>query len=137
MSLKPGDQRFRRAVRGFYAWLGSLVFAAAAPIAAGMLIDAGTLTARVLAVFLGSISWLPIAWVIVVIIRAGDEFHRRLYLVSLSIAFGASLVALTTLDWAVRAEFMHRPPLSVLWVLFALLWLVSLFVCKRQFERVS
>jgi hypothetical protein len=137
MSLQPSDQRFRRAVRGFYAWIGSLVFAAFAPILAGMLIDAGTLSTRVLAVVLGSIGWLPMAWVIVAIIRAGDEFHRRLYLVSLSIAFGASLVALTMLDWAVRAEFLHRPPLSVLWVTFAVLWLVSLFVCKYRFERAS
>jgi len=28
--------------------------------------------------------WLPVAWVIATIIRAGDEFYRRLYLVSLS-----------------------------------------------------
>ena len=41
------------------------------------------------------------------------------------------------LDWAVRAEFIHRPALSVLWMTFALLWLVSLFVCKYQFERIS
>jgi hypothetical protein len=81
--------------------------------------------------------WLPVAWVIATIIRAGDEFYRRLYLVSLSVAFGASLVALTMVDWAVRAEFIHRPALSVLWMTFALLWLVSLFVCKYQFERIS
>ena len=137
MTLQPSDQRFRRAVRGFYAWLGSLVFAALAPLAAGMLIETGTLPARIVAVVLGSISWLPMAWVVVAIIRAGDEFHRRLYLVSLSLAFGASMVALTALDWAVRAEFIQRPPLSVLWLTFAGMWLVLLFVCKRQFERVS
>jgi hypothetical protein len=118
-------------------WLGSLVFATIAPIGAGMLVETGTLAGRVAGLVLGSIGWLPMAWVVVVIIRAGDEFHRRLYLVSLSIAFGLSLVALTTLDWAVRADFLHRPSLSVLWLTFALLWLVSLFVCKYQFERVS
>src|SRR5215471_17039242 len=122
MSLQPSDQRFRRAVRGFYAWIGSMVFAAFAPIGAAWLIDAGTLPARVFAVVLGSIAWLPVAWVIVAIIRGGDEFHRRLHLVSLSIAFGASMVVLTSLDWAVRAEFIHRPPLSVLWLMFAGLW---------------
>jgi hypothetical protein len=137
MSLQPSDQRFRRTVRGFYAWLGSLLFAVLAPIAAGMLVDVDTLPTRIAAVVLGSIGWLPMAWVVVSIIRLGDEFHRRLYLVSLSIAFGASLVVLTTLDWAVRAEFISRPPLGVLWLTFALLWLVSLFVCKYQFERVS
>lgn len=137
MTLQPSNQRFRRAVRGFYAWVGSLVFAGLAPIAAGMLLDTGTLPGRIAGVMLGSIGWLPMAWVIAAIIRGGDEFHRRLYLVSLSIAFGASLVALTMLDWAVRAEFIHRPALSALWATFALLWLLSLFVCKYQFERVS
>jgi len=137
MTLQPTDQRFRRAVRGFYAWLGSLVFATVAPIGAGMLIETGTLAGRVAGVVLGSIGWLPVAWVVVAIIRAGDEFNRRLYLVSLSIAFGASLVALTMLDWAVRAQFIHRPPLSVLWITFAGLWLLSLLICKYQFERVS
>lgn len=137
MTLQPSDHRFRRAVRAFYAWVGSLVFAGLAPIAAGILLHTGTLAGRIAGVVLGSIGWLPLAWIIAAIIRAGDEFHRRLYLVSLSVAFGASLVALTMLDWAVRAEFIHRPALSVLWITFALLWLVSLFVCKYQFERVS
>ena len=137
MTLQPSDQRFGRAVRGFYAWVGSLIFAGLAPIGARILIDTGTLAGRTAGVMLGSIGWLPMGWVIAAIIRGGDEFHRRLYLVSLSIAFGASLIALTMLDWAVRAEFMHRPALSVLWMTFALLWLVSLFACKYQFERVS
>lgn len=137
MTLQPTDQRFRRAVRGFYAWVGSLIFAGLAPIGASILIATGTFSGRTAGVMLGSIGWLPMAWVIAAIIRAGDEFHRRLYLVSLSIAFGASLIALTTFDWAVRAEFIHRPALSVLWMTFALLWLVSLFACKYQFERIS
>jgi len=137
MGLQPGNQRFRRAVRGFYAWLGSLNFATLAPIGASLCIETGTLPGRILGVVLGSVGWLPLVWVIVAIIRAGDEFQRRLYLVSLSVAFGASLVTLTMLDWATRAEFIRRPPLSLLWALFAIVWVVCLLIFKQRFERVS
>jgi len=137
MGSQPANQRFRQAVRGFYAWLGSVVFAAVAPVGAGMLIRTGSPTGRALGVVLGSLGWVPTAWVVTAIIRAGDEFHRQLHLVSLAVAFGASLVVLTALGWAVRAKFIASPSLEVLWVTFAVLWLVSLIVCKRRFERVA
>jgi hypothetical protein len=102
-----------------------------------MLIETETLPGRIAGAVLGSIGWLPMAWIIIAIIRAGDEFNRRLYLVSLSVAFGASLVALTMIDWAVRAEFIHQPSLSALWVAFSVIWFVSLMIFKQRFERVS
>lgn len=137
MSMQPAHQQFRKAVRGFYAWLGSLVFAALAPFGALILIETETLPGRIAGAVLGSIGWLPMAWIIVAIIRGGDEFNRRLYLVSLSVAFGASLVFLTMIDWAVRAEFIDRPSLSALWVAFSLIWFASLMFFKQRFERVS
>jgi hypothetical protein len=127
--------QFRRAVRGFYAWLGALVFAAAAPIAAKSLVESGSLPIRIAGVLLGTLSWVPMAFVIAAIIRAGDEFQQRLHLVAIAMAFASGLVLLTLLDWLVRARFMQPPPLQLLWLGYAVLWIVCLFVVRRRLER--
>src|SRR6478735_611294 len=131
MSIQPKNVRFRKAVKGFYIWLGSLVFAGVAPLIAMTLVDTGTLTGRVAGVVLGTASWIPMVAVIAGIIRAGDEFQRRIHLVALALAFGSAMLLLTLLDWLVRARFMRLPPLPVLWLSFSALWLIWLIVVKR------
>jgi hypothetical protein len=137
MPANPPNERFRKVVRGFYAWLGSLVVAGAGPIVAVKLIDTGTLAGRIAGVTLGAISWIPMAVVVAAIIRAGDEFERRIHLVALALSFGSALLLLTLLDWLVRARFMHAPPLIAVWLALAVLWLIWLVVVKRRFERES
>ena len=132
---QPPHLRFRRAVLGFYAWLGALAIAAVAPFVAMQLLDANTALTRVAAVVVGAGGWLPMIGVTAHIIRAGDEFHRRLHLVALALAFASALVVLTLLDWLARARFIDVPSLSVLWLTFALLWAVWIFVVKFWFER--
>jgi hypothetical protein len=128
---------FRQAVRGFYAWLGSLIFAGAAPLLAVRLLEAGTLAARITAVVLGAASWIPMAVVVAAIVRAGDEFQRRTHLVALALSFGSSLLLLTIVDWLARAHFIGRPPLQALWGAFAVIWVVWLLVVRWRFERES
>jgi hypothetical protein len=135
MSIPPPNVRFRKAVRGFYAWLGALVFAGAAPFVAIKLVDSGTFAARIAGVVLGTVSWIPMVVVIAGIIRAGDEFQRRIHLIALALAFASALLLLALLDWLVRAQFMWPPPLPVLSLSFAALWLIWLIVVKRRFER--
>src|SRR5215831_14431020 len=127
--------RFRRAVLGFYAWLGALVFAAAAPFFALSLLEADTLVARVGAVVIGTAGWLPLIAVIAHIIRAGDEFNRGIHLVALAYAFGSALLIIMVLDWMARARFITPPSLSVLSMIFALTWAVWIFAVKYWFEH--
>jgi hypothetical protein len=135
MATPPPNLRFRRAVRGFYAWLGALAVAGLAPLAAMSLLHLGTPAARLAAVVIGTLGWVPYLVVLVSIVRAGDEYQRRLHLAAAAGAFGSSLFVLTTLAWVVEAGFARQPSLQVLWVVFAVLWVVSLFVVKWRFER--
>jgi len=135
MSIQPKNVRFRRAVRGFYIWLGAMGFAGAAPLIAMLLVDTGTIAGRIAGVVLGTLSWVPMVAVIAGIIRAGDEFQRRIHLVALALAFGSAMLLVTLLDWLVRARFIRLPPLQVLWISFSALWLIWLIVVKRRFER--
>ena len=135
MPPNPPNERFRRAVRGFYAWIGSLIFAGVAPVLAIQLIKTGTLVGRVAGVTLGAVGWIPMAAVVAAIIRAGDEFERRIHLVALALSFGSALLLLTALDWLVRADFFSPPPLMAIWLAFTVLWVLWLFVVKRHFER--
>jgi hypothetical protein len=136
MPNQPNPQ-FRRAVKGFYAWLGSLVFAGVAPLLAVRLVDTETTAGRIAGVALGALSWIPMAAVVTVIIRAGDEFQRRIHLVALALSFASALLLLTLLDWLVRADFMRPPRLQVLWLALAVIWVIWLFVVKFRFERES
>lgn len=131
----PPRARFRRNVRGFYAWLGALLCAGVGPVAAVALVRVGSLPARLGAVALGTLAWVPLILVMVAILRHGDEFVRRLHLIAMSIAFAGALVLITLLDWLVRADFIEPPDLAVVWLAIAILWWLSLFATKRFFER--
>jgi hypothetical protein len=135
MPVQSPNSRFRRAVRGFYAWIGALVVAVVGPIVAISLIHRGTAVARLAAVVIGALAWVPYLVVIVAIVRAGDEYQRRLHLTTSAVAFAAALLVLTTLSWFVEAGLANQPSLHVLWILFAVIWVVCLFVIKWRFER--
>jgi hypothetical protein len=127
--------RLRKAVRGFYAWLGAMALVAIAPVLAGALIHAGSWAGRVGGVALGTTAWIPLIAVISATIRAGDEFQRRTHLVALAVAYAGSFVLIGLLHWLVRAAFLSQPPLPVLWLGFVSLWFVSLVLASRHFER--
>lgn len=137
MLLQPTNLRFRRAVRGFYAWSGATLIAGLAPIAALRLIDTGTLAGRIGGVVLGTAGWAPLAVVITAIIRAGDEFERRIHLIALALSFASALVLLALLDWLARAEFIWPPPLRLIWLAFCVLWLIWIVLVKRHFAPRS
>ena len=129
------NSRFRSNVRTFYALIGSIVLLGAAPLMAMRLIDRGTTWARVTAVVVGVGGMLPWMWVVLSIVRRGDEFFRRLHLIALGLAFGGVIVLIVTLDWLVRADFIYPPDLMLVWVGGLVLWLVALLGAKRYFER--
>lgn len=129
------DARLRANVRGFYAWLGSLVVLGGSPIAASALLDRGTPIARAGAVMLGVLGMVPWMWVVFQMIRRGDEFVRRMHLVACAAAFAGALVILAAVDWLVRAEFIEPIDYMLLWVSFLLVWLIALLVTKRYYER--
>ena len=128
-------ERFRKNVRGFYAWLGSVLVAAVAPFVAVRLTETWTLTGRIAGVVVGTLAWVPLILVIGAIIRAGDEFIRRIHLVAIAIAFGAGLFLITFLGWLAQAHFIEQPPIVVAWLVFGILWVVCLYAVKRHYER--
>lgn len=135
MTLQPQNRMFRRAVRGFYAWIGAFLLALFSPLVAERLVRAESAASRLAAVAIGTLGWVPLFVVVVAIIRAGDEYLRRLHLAAASVAFAAFLMLLLPLAWLVEARFIEAPSLQVLWVGCGLSWAVSLLVVKRRFER--
>jgi hypothetical protein len=135
VTLSPRHAKFRQAVRGFYAWVAALLLALVAPLAAQVLVDADGWWVRLAGVLVGTAAWVPLVLVIAAIIRAGDEYHRRLHLTAAAIAFAASLLVISGLSWLVEADFLRMPPLQVLWVAFGLVWVASTLAVKRHFER--
>src|SRR5438132_11967881 len=97
------DQRLRKAVKGFYAYLGSVVLAMVSPPIASSLVHQHSIGPRVLGVVLGVGGWVPLMVLVAYIIRASDEFTQRIHYLALSIAFGFGFVLIAALDWLVRA----------------------------------
>jgi hypothetical protein len=118
----------------FYAWLGSLVLLGATPLAAQYLIDLETPVMRVAGVIVGVAGMVPWLAVSVAAVRRGDEYARRLYLISIGWVFCGALLLVVTLDWLVKAKFIGPPNLSLVWVGFLILWLLSFIVVRRRFE---
>ncbi|HEX5215083.1 MAG TPA: hypothetical protein VFV98_06440 [Vicinamibacterales bacterium] len=131
------DDLFRRNVRMFYSWFGSVVVLGAGPLLALRLIHAGTPLGRAAGVVVGVVSILPWMWVVVGAIRCGDEFTRRLYSIASSISLGGTLVVISALDWLARARFIDPPELIVVWVFSIVLWLVAFIGVKRYYERAQ
>jgi hypothetical protein len=129
------NARFRSNVRTFYAWIGSMVILVVAPLVALRLSDQETTLARVTAVVLGVGGMLPWMWVVVSIIRRGDEFVRRLHLVAFGLAFGGAIFLIVTLEWLIRAHFIDPPDMKMLLLGCIVVWAIALVAARRYFER--
>ena len=107
----------------------------AGPILAVRLMQGGTVAWRGAAVAVGVLSMVPWMAVVVNAIRRGDEFTRRIHLISASIALGGTVLMMSAVDWLARADFIERPDLMLLWVASLLIWAIALLGVKRHFER--
>jgi hypothetical protein len=129
------NEQFRRNVRTFYAWIGSMLLAGISPIVATGMIDRRTTLWRIAGVALGVAGMLPWMWIVSVIIRRGDEFVRRMHLIAIAVAATAGLLLLITLDWLVRASFVEPPDLMLIWPALLVFWVLALVGTKRYYER--
>jgi hypothetical protein len=129
------NARFRRNVRIFYGWLGSMVLMGVAPIAARWCIRHETTPWRAAGVFVGVAGMVPWIWLVSHLIRHGDEFERRMHLVAIAVAAAAGLIFLVTLAWLVDAHFIEPPDLALVWVAMLVLWLIAMLGTKRYYER--
>ena len=135
MDMQSANKQFRRNVRGFYLWIGSLVAAGVLPLMGLKLIDTDTLLGRIGGTLLASCGWIPMTLFLIAVIRAGDEFQRRLHLVALGFAFAGAMLLISVLAALVRAGFIHYPDLMLVWTAIAALWLVCLIAVKSYYER--
>lgn len=132
--MKPNSQ-LRSAVRGFYAWIGSMVILMVAPIFALQLADSPSTAARVAAVLVGAGGMLPWMGIVYLLIRRGDEFVRRMHLVALAWAFGGAILLMAVLGWMVSARFIKHPDLRIVMGGTLVIWVIALFGAKFYFER--
>jgi hypothetical protein len=131
------DQRLRKSVQGFYAYIASVLAAGAAPIFAMRLIHHGSPAIRAAGVAVGVCGWIPLLLFTIALIRASDEFVQRIHYLAASLAFAGGLLLIEIVDWLVRAEFIEPVPYTMLWLAMVALWAISLFVVKRRVEHGS
>jgi hypothetical protein len=129
------NEQFRRNVRVFYGWIGSMVLMGVAPLAALWCIRHETTSWRAAGVAIGVGGTIPWLWLISILIRRGDEFVRRMHLVAIALAAGAGLLLLIAFDWLERARFIEQPDLMLVWPAMLVLWLIALVGAKRYYER--
>jgi len=132
--MKPNTQ-LRKAVRGFYAWIASMVLVGLAPIVAVRFAERQSTWERAVAVLLGAGGMVPWMWIVYTMIRRSDEFTRQIHLVAFGFAFGGALLLLSALHWMVRAGFMAYPDLIIVMGGAMVLWLAALLATKFYFER--
>ena len=131
------DDVFRRNVRMFYGWLGSVIALGAGPIVARKLIEIGSMGGRISGVVVGMLSMVPWLVVTVAAIRHGDEFTRRLHLISAAITLAVTILLTGAVHWLERARFIEAPDLMLIWVASLLIWAATVFGVKRYFERAQ
>ena len=129
------NERLRKTVKGFYAYLGSVLLAVLAPFAARTLIADGATWERVAGVAFGTIAWIPLIVIVGMVIHQGDEFVRRIHLVAIAYAFALVLVFIACIDWLTRAHLIPNVDLTLLWVGIAMLWVMCLVGSKWYYER--
>jgi hypothetical protein len=83
------------------------------------------------------LAWAPWLWIVIGMIRHGDEFALRVHLVALAFAFLGMMMVLALLDWLVRAEFITPPPFAFVWPVGLLLWFVGVVTANRYYQRGS
>jgi hypothetical protein len=129
--------RYRKNIRTFYAWIGSMVLLAIGPIVGEMLIDGGSRTERIIGVALAMLAWVPWIWIVIGMIRHGDEFALRVHLVALSFAFLGIMLVLAALDWLTRAGFIEAPPFAFIWPVGLVFWLAGILTANHYYQRES
>ena len=128
-------RQYRRNIRTFYGWIGSVAILGLSPIVAMRLIDHGSTAWRVAGAIIGAVGAMPWMFVVYRIVKQGDEFVRRMHLIAIAIAAAASLILLMTIDWLQRAEFIDTPNMMLIWPACLVIWLIALVATKRHFER--
>ena len=129
--------QFKRNVRMFYAWVGSMVVLGVAPIAANWLIGRETTIARAAGVAIGVVGFVPWLALVFFAVRNADEYFRRIHLIAIAIAATYGLLMLIAVGWLVRAWFIEPPDFTLLSVSWLVVWLVALLGTKRYFERAQ
>ena len=129
------DQRLRKAVKGFYAYVGSVLAAGAGPIVGMRLVHHDSAALRAVGVAVGFGGWIPLLMFTVAMIRASDEFTQRIHYIAASLAFAGGLLLVDALDWLVRAAFIESVSYMATWFGLIVLWILSLVVAKRRVER--
>src|SRR5262245_35991760 len=129
--------QFRRNVRMFYAWVGSIVVLGAAPVAANWLIEQHTTASRAAGVVVGVLGFVPWLALILATVRNAAEYVRRIHLISIAIAATFGLFMLIAVGWLDRASFIDPPDFTVLWVSWMVVWVIALLGTKRYFERAQ
>jgi hypothetical protein len=77
---------------------------------------------------------LPWTWVIARVIRAQDEFSRRVHLIALSIAFGVTALLVFTAMFLQHAGFLDYVSLPAILGTMMVVWWLSIVITTRYYR---
>ena len=81
---------------------------------------------RAVAVAIGLLGYIPWQVIVIWLIRHYDEYTRRLYLISFSVAFGATGLFIIACNLLQRAGFIDYVSLMTIWMVMIGTWAAAL-----------
>jgi hypothetical protein len=130
------DRVENRGVRLLQLLIGSMAASLMSSFIAARVLSAepASVVVRGAMVALAVAGVLPWAWVIARVIRAQDEFSRRVHLVALSIAFGVTALLLFTAMFLQQADFVDYVSLPAILGTMMVVWWLSIVVTTRYYR---
>jgi hypothetical protein len=83
---------------------------------------------------LGVFGFVPWLMAIARLIQSQDEFERRIHLVALAVAFGATALFIFAADFLQRAGFVDYVLLRTIWMAMIVLWWIAIMVVSRFYR---
>jgi hypothetical protein len=83
---------------------------------------------------LGTIGLLPVVWSVAQLIRAQDEFSRRVHVAALANAFATTAGLIYAADLAQNAGLVGYIPLAQVWMSMGVVWWLPLVLTGRYFR---
>lgn len=133
----PQNEKHNSGLRALGLTLGSVALWAVTSVVAIKIIkhNPGNTGLRAMAVVLGVLGFIPWQLAVFKLIRAYDEFTRRVYLIAFSVAFAATGLFVIACDLLQRAGFIDYVSLMTIWLVMVGTWAVALGATECYYRR--
>jgi hypothetical protein len=132
MSQKPRASGLR-----LLGWLvGSMVLCLVSVLAATSVLarEPESALLRGVMVAVGVLGFLPLIWVLALMILAEDEFARRIHFYALGLAFAATALFIVAAEYLRRADFIDYVTLPTIFLVMMVAWWLAILFTTRYYR---